>query len=229
LNARISTGVPGLDDLLQGGLLSRRAYLLSGAPGTGKTLFGLQFLTRQEDNGPTLFVTFTESEQHLREDAEAAGIAGIDSGRIEFLDLTADAEMFAEVQSYDIFSPAEVEREPIARTIRTRIEEVNPRRIFMDGISELRMISADLFHFIRIMQSFFRFVTARDCTLIVSATEGVMDGEIALQSLTDGVIRLTGRTYRTLEVLKMRGSNFIPGLHPLRITSAGLEIYREAA
>ncbi|MCS7309588.1 MAG: recombinase, partial [Armatimonadetes bacterium] len=42
--ARISTGVPGLDEVLEGGLLPRRAYLLRGAPGTGKTLLGLHFL-----------------------------------------------------------------------------------------------------------------------------------------------------------------------------------------
>ena len=186
----------------------------------------MQFLTAEQGDAPPLFVGFTESEQHLKEDAESVGI---DARAIAFLDLTADAETFAQAQSYDIFSPAEVEREPIARAIRSKIEEINPQRIFIDGIAELRMISADLFHFSRTMQAFFRFVTARGCTLFVSATEGVMDGEIALQALADGVIRLSGRTDRCLEVLKLRGGNFVPGLHALRISSSGLEIDKEAA
>ena len=41
---RLSTGVPGLDDLLDGGLLPRLSYLVRGGPGTGKTLLGLQYL-----------------------------------------------------------------------------------------------------------------------------------------------------------------------------------------
>src|SRR2546425_10505556 len=94
---RIVSGIPGLDQILHGGFLPGRAYLVSGAPGSGKTLFGIHFLTARSSK--TLFVSFTETEQHLREDAEAAGIA---TAGVTFLDLTAEADMFAQAQSYDI-------------------------------------------------------------------------------------------------------------------------------
>jgi len=218
---RLKTGVPGLDRILKGGFLQGRCYMVCGAPGTGKTIFGMQFL-RAEPKTSALFVSFTEPETHLRRDAETLGIP---SDGITFLDLTPDADVFSEEQSYDIFSPVEVEREPITRTIRAQIEESDAKRIFIDGFSELRMLASDLFHFRRMSQSFFRFVSDRGATVLVGSTEARGDVHQTLQSLTDGVMRLAGRgDQRSFEVIKMRGSDFISGLHAVEITSAGLEI-----
>jgi circadian clock protein KaiC len=225
VSSRILTGVLGLDAVLHGGLLARRAYLVTGPPGTGKTIFGLHFLGAARENSQKLFVSFTETESHLKENAAAVGIATRD---MAFLDLTADPDMFSEVRSYDIFSPAEVEREPIATAIRARIEEVSPTRVFLDGLSELRMISSDMFHYLRIVQSFFRFVTDRGATLLVGATDGITGLDLVLQATADGVIRLaSGANGRSLEIVKMRGGDFARGPHPMRITASGLEIFPE--
>ena len=224
---RIPTGIPGLDEILHGGFVSGRTYLVTGAPGTGKTIFGLHFLAAAEKGARPLFVSFTQTEHHLRMDAESVNIP---KESISFLDLTPEARVFSEEQSYDIFSPVEVERDPIARAMRSRIEELNPPRVFIDGFSELRMVSSDLFHFVRMAQSFFRFVTDRGATVVVSSTEGLTDVDVALQAITDGVIRFVGRPpLRSVEVIKMRGGDFRAGLHPLRITGTGLEILRDSA
>src|SRR5438094_4409143 len=98
---RIVSGVTGLDQILHGGFLPGRAYLVTGPPGSGKTLFGLHFLAAGSSR--TLFVSFTETEQHLREDAEATGIQ---VGGVAFLDLTPEADLFSKAQAYDIFTPA---------------------------------------------------------------------------------------------------------------------------
>jgi len=215
-----------LNEILHGGLLPGRSHLVTGAPGTGKTILGLQFLNASTDRKRALIVTFTQPEMHLKQDAESIGI---DSEPMSFVDLSAEAEIFSEVQTYDIFSPAEVEREPIAAAIRARIEEINPERIFVDGFSELRMISSDVFHFLRISQSFFRFANGRGSTVVVSATEGMTDVETPLRATTDGVIRLAGNRVRSLEVVKMRGSDFAAGPHPMRITPKGIEVFPESA
>jgi len=102
--ARISTGISGLDALLRGGVLPGRAYLVVGATGSGKTIAGLHFLAGSRG----LFIALTESEQHIREDAAALGF---ELDGITFLDLTAEADLFSRAETYDIFSPAEVERE----------------------------------------------------------------------------------------------------------------------
>jgi circadian clock protein KaiC len=63
----ISTGVPGLDQLVHGGLTPRRMYLLEGNPGTGKTTLALQFLLEGRNRGETtLYVTLSETVNELR-------------------------------------------------------------------------------------------------------------------------------------------------------------------
>src|SRR5579859_2894108 len=103
---RISTGIAGLDEVLYGGLVANRAYLVRGGPGCGKTTLGLHFLhagaVRDES---CLFITLGEPEMEVRANAEALGF---DLTNIHFLDLSPNASFFTEMQSYDIFSPAEV-------------------------------------------------------------------------------------------------------------------------
>jgi circadian clock protein KaiC len=198
---------------------------VTGATGTGKTIFGLQFLLASEGSSKPLCVSFAETEQHLRENAASLGMRTDD---IEFLDLTADADIFSEIQSYDIFSPSEIEREPIARSIRTRIEQLDPDRIFIDGFSQIRTICSDKFQFLRMTQSLFRFAENRSATLLVSANDRMIDRDI-LEDTSDGIIRLSRRAHlRTLEVVKFRGSAFVPDRHPMRISTAGLEIFAQA-
>lgn len=103
---RLSTGVAGLDQVLHGGLLPGRTYLVRGGPGTGKTMLGLHFLTagaRRDEK--TLFITVEESTEQIRKDA---GMLGFDLTGVRFVDLTPGAEFFTKAQSYDIFTPAEL-------------------------------------------------------------------------------------------------------------------------
>jgi circadian clock protein KaiC len=83
---RISTGVPGLDEILDGGLIPGRSYLVRGDPGTGKTILGINYLTANIDSGETvLFVNLEESKDEVQ--ANAATL-GIDLSGLHFLDLS---------------------------------------------------------------------------------------------------------------------------------------------
>lgn len=107
---RVSTGIQGLDEVLYGGLIPGQAYLLRGGPGTGKTTLGMHFLgTGVAQQEPTLLIALGEAEQRLRRNATKIGI---EIEGISVLDLSPSTEYFAENQSYDIFSPADIEREP---------------------------------------------------------------------------------------------------------------------
>lgn len=68
--AKAQFGIPGLDDVLCGGLTRNRLYLIEGAPGSGKTTLGLQFLLEGAKSGEKgLYITLSETEQELRESA----------------------------------------------------------------------------------------------------------------------------------------------------------------
>src|SRR5215467_11114050 len=127
---RLSTGIEGLDQILHGGLIAGRVYLAHGRCGTGKTTLGVHFLTAGETNsGSNLLITFDQPEDHLRSDARTLGL-NID--HVLVLDLTPTPETFSALQSYDIFSPAEIEREPITVEISKAISDKEVRRVFVD-------------------------------------------------------------------------------------------------
>nr|WP_255359015.1 gas vesicle protein GvpD [Haladaptatus sp. R4] len=126
---RISTGVDGLDEILHGGIIPGRSYLVRGDPGTGKTILGINYLTTNPDD-TVMFVNLEESEHDIRENAATLGI---DIGAVNFLDLSPDSDVFVDDQSYDIFSPSEVEQEPLTQAITDRVEAIEP-----DGCSSTR-------------------------------------------------------------------------------------------
>jgi circadian clock protein KaiC len=221
---RVSTGIPGLDEILHGGFIAGRSYLVNGEFGTGKTTLGLHFLAGGVADGDRpLFICVNQAEEHVRSDASTLGIPTDD---LSFLDLTPDGALFSETQTYDIFSPFEVERESVARDIANRIEEARPRRIFVDGLGEFHRLASDPFQFRRLVQSFFRFVSGRHATLLLSSVEGTMEQNAELCSAADGVIVLgdTGRS-RYLLVRKFRGSDYEAGRHPIRLTAAGFQVF----
>lgn len=153
---RLSTGIAGLDEVLHGGLVPGRAYLVRGGPGTGKTTLGLHFLTagRAAREKP-LFITLGETEEQIRRNGEALGFK---LDRITFLDLSPSSTFFTEVQSYDIFSPAEVEREPTTQIILDQVKAIKPQRVFLDAMTQFRYLAPDAFQFRRQALSFLRFL-----------------------------------------------------------------------
>jgi len=222
MNKRISTGVQGLDNVVSGGLIPQRTYLVYGESGAGKTTLGLHFLAAGLAAGErALMITFGQPEDHIRADAESIGL---DLNDARILDLTPPPEAFAEDQIYDIFSPAEVERGPMTSQISEAIREGKPARIFADGFGQFRNLVADAFHHRRLVQSFFQFATRQGATLMVASD----NGECARDA--DGVIHLEcAHQGRTLRVVKFRGSDFQPGAHPMRLSTAGLQVPLSAA
>ncbi|GIX47809.1 MAG: serine/threonine protein kinase [Candidatus Tectimicrobiota bacterium] len=220
---RIATGVAGLDEVLHGGLLPRRAYLVRGAPGTGKTTLGLHFLTAGAAAGEaTLLISLDEPEEQLRDNATRLGF---DLSRISLLDLSPTPEFFTQVETYDLFAPAEVEREPLAKTITARVEALQPQRIFIDAMTQLRYLAPDPYQFRKQVRSLLRFLVRQGATVLFSSEASPEAPDHDLQFLSDGILTLEMRPEgRFLHVVKFRGSDFAPGPHALRLDARGLEV-----
>jgi circadian clock protein KaiC len=226
--ARCTTGVDGLDEIMSGGFVPRRSYLVRGGPGTGKTTLGLHFLRAGVVRGENaLLITLESNEAQLRADATAQCM---DLDGIAVLDLSPTREFFAEGQSYDIFSPADVERDPTTQRIVRAVEELQPARVFVDAITTLRYLAPDAFQFRKQALSFLRFLVEHGATVLMSSEPTVSAPDDDLRFMSDGIVDLGvsshhGTLRRSLSVAKLRGSDFAGGAHSLRLTGTGMEVY----
>jgi circadian clock protein KaiC len=213
-----------LDEIMSGGLIPARSYLVRGGPGSGKTTLGLHFLRCGLTNGErVLFINQGEPEEEVR--ANAASV-GLDLTGIEFLDMTPSATIFAEAQSYDVFHPAEVDLEPTTRAIVDAVERVRPQRVFLDAMTQLRYLSLDQVHFRTQAFSLLRFLVGAGATVVFASESQSADRDEDLQFLSDGVIHMGNQAgIRSVTVSKFRGSAFVGGNHSLRISTDGMHVY----
>jgi len=226
---RVSTGNGGLDDILGGGLESRRVYLLEGRPGTGKTTLALQFLIEGARRGDRcLYVTLSESERELR--AVAAG-HGWDLDGIDVFELVpAEASLDPE-QELTLFHPAEMELGETVKRILDRVVEANPKRVVFDSLSEMRLLAQSSLRYRRQILALKGFFAGRQCTLVLVDDLSSRENDLQLHSIAHGVVALEqlaldyGAERRRLRVVKMRGMSYRGGYHDFTIERGGLAIY----
>lgn len=220
---RLSTGVDGLDEILHGGAIQQRSYLIRGGPGRGKTTLGLHFLAAADADESTLFIGFQEPETQLRSNAASLGL---DVSAITLLSLAPDAQFFTEQQGYDVFSAADVEQQPLIALIIQAVERINPTRVFVDSLSQLRFLSADIFQYRKQVLSFLRYLTQRGATVLFSSESSSQFPDDDLQFIADGVINLEWDVSGSaIRVSKMRGSGFRSGMHHMRVGGGGLKVF----
>ena len=114
-NSRISTGINGLDEVLDGGFIPSSSYLVVGGPGTGKTVLSLQFLAENaKRKARCLLITFAEPEETLRRNA---AVFGWDLSGITIVDLSKTTQENLPDDEYTVFAPSEVETKPVWKRI----------------------------------------------------------------------------------------------------------------
>lgn len=221
---RISTGVAELDEILHGGFIRRRAYLVRGDPGCGKTTLGMHFLCagvkRKE---AALFVSLGESQDQVY--ADAASI-GLDMKGVAFLDLSANSHFFNEMESYDLLDSIELDEESYVQKIIRQIGMLKPQRVFLDTMTQLRILSPDTFQFRRQVLAFLNFLTEQEATVLFTSESNDVTPDGDLKAISDGIINLISTpSGRKLSVSKFRGSGYSSGLHDMRLTEKGLEVF----
>ncbi|MGE5647480.1 MAG: ATPase domain-containing protein [Acidobacteriota bacterium] len=223
------TGIPGLDEILPGGLPANRLYLVEGMPGTGKTTLALQFLLEGRRVGERgLYVTLSETKEELLSVAESHGwsLDGID-----LYELEASQARLKPEQEYTVFHPEEVELTETAQQVYAEVERIKPARVVFDSLSELRLLAREPLRYRRQILSLKQFFAGRNCTVLLLDDTVGRSSDLQLQSISHGVVSLErlGQEYgvsrRRLNVVKLRGAKFRDGYHDYLIETGGLRVF----
>ncbi|WP_426733603.1 RAD55 family ATPase [Myxococcus faecalis] len=218
-DARVSTGVPGLDAVLGGGLITSGVYIVVGEPGAGKTLFANQLCYHQGRAGVRCLYVTLLAESHARMLANMRDMAFFDPA------LLPDGVYYVSG-----FRTLEEQGLPgLLELLRREVRNHNANILVLDGLvqaQEAAGSSRDFKKFIHELQ-----VSAglsRFTALMLTSSNGptvhpeytMVDGILELRERTLGV-----RSWRELQVRKFRGGATMAGVHTFRISNAGLEVF----
>lgn len=228
--AKSPTGIKGFDDLTGGGLPTGRPTLVTGGPGSGKTLFGLEFLVRgAEDHGePGVLLAFEESADDL---ADNAASLGFDLPAMEAAgQLVVDA---VQLDPSEIVTTGDFDLEGLFIRLRGAVEAVGAKRVVLDTIEVLfgaldneAIVRAE---FTRLL----RWLKSQGLTTVITGERGHA-GELTRfgieEYVSDCVIVLDHRVRdelatRRLRVAKYRGSAHGTNEYPFLIRDSGLMVW----
>jgi circadian clock protein KaiC len=219
-------GVPGFDDITGGGLPEGRVTVVTGGPGTGKTVFALQMLARGGDGGAAVFVAFEESAARVLEYATNFGwsLAGGER-KVSVLDAQL-RQSVAVSGTFDVLG--------LLALLEAECRRIGATRIVLDGIDVLLAWLADP---VAIRREVFRlreWLVDRGITAIVTVKSIGLTDEAAhqyeyLQYMADCVVVLQHRTVqrtalRSLRVSKFRGGSHSGNEFPFVITDSGIQV-----
>ncbi|MEA2044946.1 MAG: ATPase domain-containing protein [Euryarchaeota archaeon] len=217
---RIPTGIPGLDEMMNGGLPFPSTVLLAGGTGTGKTTFCMQFLFKGAKIGERglYFTTFSEPPEWM----------------LKFLssyDFVDPKRFGQEIRYVDLSYTLEKAKgmEEVLEAIESEIVTFKPKRIVIDPISVMEDLLKDDYR-----RFLFRFATMtknwQTATLVTGEAKPGSPYPLELAYIADGVIIIynteVGRLRRrSLEILKMRGTSHMTGKQAVDISKRGFLIH----
>ncbi|MEO7998048.1 MAG: ATPase domain-containing protein [Gemmatimonadaceae bacterium] len=225
----LGIGISGVDDILRGGLPARCLYLVTGAPGSGKTTLATQFLLEGVQRGErTLYITLSESRREL---SLVARSHGWDTSNIEICELIPSERNLSTEAQLTVFNPSEIELGETTEAIIAAVNDFEPTRVVIDSLSELRLVAQSTLRYRRQILALKQFLSGKECTVLL-LDDGTGDGSREqLESIAHGVLVLEqlvnqyGAERRRLRVMKMRGVPFRGGYHDFAIRRGGLDVF----
>jgi circadian clock protein KaiC len=228
--SKAKTGVNGLDDVLAGGLVRGRVYLVEGSPGAGKTTIATQFLLSGAAEGETgLYITLSETEDELR--ASAASHGWSLETPLELFELVPPESLLDDEQQQSLLYSSDLELGETTKRIFEVIERVNPTRVVLDSLSEIRLLAQSSLRYRRQILALKHYFSRRDLTVVMldDLTNDVLDKTV--HSVAHGVIRLEelapdfGGERRRLRIIKYRGQRYRGGYHDFLIATGGVQVF----
>lgn len=223
---RADTGIAGLDAILGGGLPRNRMYLVQGDNGAGKTTLGLQFCMAGARRGErVLYLATCETVPEIEEVAESHGWS-LEGVSVHFHDVR---QILGDQPDQSVFHPAELELPRTIDALLTLINEVDPHRLVIDSLSEIRLLAADSRWFRRQVLALKQNLADRSCTTLFCDDRVATDQPI--NSIVHGILRLEqvalsyGPDQRRLRVAKLRGQRYVSGHHDFKIRRGGIELF----
>lgn len=235
---KVQTGIPGLDEMLYGGLPKGRVILLVGGPGTGKTIFATQFLMHgiKELGENGIFVSLDESENHYITEMNSFGW---DMEILEkekkwcFIDASPIKEESKSETGKITVGNKDFTMSNLIEEIQKKAKKINAQRIIVDPITSL------VFHYpesIKRRAAVLKLIEALTKTNATSMlttelkTSGLERSIVLEEYLSHGVfilqtLHIGKESTRAFRIEKMRGTPIDPKIRPYRITENGIEIY----
>ena len=238
----LPTGVPGLDDLLNGGIPDRRVVLIVGGPGSGKTTLASQFLYKgiSDYNENGIFVSIDEGKEHYYSEMANFGwdfAQAEKDGKFAFLDATkmSRAAMLRERMNLESQSlrGKQLQVDKLVEKIENIIDEIGAKRVVLDTLATLFHRFPDPIERRVAVIDLIESLTDLKITTLITTELGKLslDREVTVEEYqAHGVILMqtlfsSGATSRALQVVKMRGTKTNSNLVPYRIDSSGIEIF----
>jgi len=220
---RIATGVPGVDQLIGGGLIPHSLTLLTGTTGTGKTIMSSQFIYSgvKDHDQPGVYVSFEEPVDNIKNNCLNFGW--------DFEPLEKREKII--FVRYDPFHV-----EDIYELIETNVKKIEAKRVVIDSISALGLYVRDIPDIRRMVFNISLLLRKLGCTSILISETLPMQSSLSRfgveEFVTDNVIVLyytkTGSQFsRAVTVWKMRGSEHSNKLHPYTITNKGVTVFHK--
>lgn len=228
---KVKTGISGLDKMLNGGLIAGRPYLLSGEPGAGKSIFGMQFLWQAVQEGKTgIYVTLEERKKGLQQNFQ---VFGWDINKIHVIEATPElGNNMWELKTDASFINMTLNMNNLTDAIKEKLVS-GTERIVLDSVTTMKLLYSSEVDARREVLSLLHFLTDTGCTSLLLAEK--FNEERTMESfLADGAIELRiieekGIKKRAIEVKKMRGTDFDEQWRPMKITDKGIVVYAEEA
>ncbi len=234
---RIKTGIEGFDKLIEGGLPEGRSFLISGATGTGKTIFAVQYLISGAlQDEPGIYLTLDERPELIREDMlrfgwnmrklEDEGKIKIIDGTMAKIGIPSDEEFSLPATGFDL--------DKLLLELMRAIKKIHAKRVVIDSIPALGL-NFETEHEIRnaVLKTVYLLSRAGVTTMLTTEIneDSKQFGKYGVEEfVSDGVIMLHymgigTQSNRTLHIRKMRATKHSEDLHPIEIGDTGIKVH----